>query len=229
MKFIILLLSFSCLFNAGIEAQEKRFFKINPGEKLVEKIPKDEMYTYPQFIVGTVYFRNNSYSVAAMNYNSLFAEMQFINPHGDTLSLDNENTISFIEIGTDTFYYDHGYLRLICNEGGKKLAEKTYFSFANRERLSGFGQSSSGEIQTYDAIATKSYLKELVAMEIITVVRNTALFIGDPFNNFKELNKKNLLANYGSKEKEVQAYLKENKVDLSNREELQKLMQHFKG
>ncbi len=228
MKSLLLLIFFSSFYFTDVAAQKRKAFKINPGEKVVEKIPKDEMYTYSGFIEGTVYFRNNSLIVVLLNYNSLFAEMQFIDLKGDTLSLDNEGTIKLIVIKTDTFYFSNGYQKLIYDQGSVKLAKKTFFSFNNREKLDGLGGSSSGGIETYSAMSGRSYLKELVAMEIITFIKNNIFYIGDRFNNFNPATKKNVLNLYANKEKEVQIYLKENKTDFSNEEDIKKLMTHFK-
>ena len=118
MKLFFLLSAFVFLLNAIVSAQKRKTYIINPGVKATEAIPKDELFLYPGFTPGMVYFKSETHSPGLLNYNFLIAEMQFIDLKGDTLSLADENTIGYITINTDTFYYDNGYLKFIRNCGG---------------------------------------------------------------------------------------------------------------
>jgi hypothetical protein len=228
MRALFLFTVFSCLCMADVPAQKRKLYKINPGEKVTAAIPKNEIYSYPEFVSGNVYLLNNTYSVARLNYNALFGEMQFINPKGDTLSLADEKMIRLIVINKDTFYYTNGYLKLVLTAGELKLANKKFITFANRQKLGGFGESSQGSIETYGMVSSQSYLKELVANEIITMVKDSIFYIRDDMNNFKTVNKKTLQDIYPNNEKDLKKYLKENKVDLSNEEDIKKLILYFK-
>src|SRR5215207_5534575 len=126
-SFLILMLSFHS------EAQKRKTFKIQPGEKLVEVIPNNEQYSYPEFRNANIYFRQNTYSAAKLNYNNLYGEMQFIDPKGDTLSMSDESTIKIIVIEPDTFYYDKGYMQQLADYGEIKLVKKVFFTFVNRQ------------------------------------------------------------------------------------------------
>ena len=194
----------------------------------MEKIPQNEIYTYPEFTAGRVYLTNNTYSMAPMNYNSLFGEMQFINPKGDTVSLSDEKKIKVIVIDKDTFYYTDGYLRLVLDAGNVKLANKKIISFANRQKLGGFGEQSQSSIDTYNNLVGQNSLKELVAKEIITMEIDSVFYIKDELSSFKVVNKKNLLEIYPKNEKDLKNYLKENKVNFSSEEDLRKLILYFK-
>jgi hypothetical protein len=228
MKLLLLFVLVSCLSIADANSQKRKTFKIYPGEKLIEKIPKEEIYTYPEFTQGTVYLLNNTYSPATMNYNSLFREMQFVDQYGDTISIADEKMIKYIVIKTDTFYFNEGYLKLVLNNGDVKLAHKKYIEFINREKLTGFGESSGGSVETYNSwFGSNNYLKELVAKELLTMATNNKFYIADRFNHFKLANKKNVMEIFASKENEVEKYMKENKVDFSNEEDLKKLITRF--
>jgi hypothetical protein len=215
------------LFSINTKAQKRKIYKINPGEKVTDIITRDEKFAYPDFISGKVYLRNETYYPAKLNYNSLFGEMQFIDPKGDTLSLADENTIKLIVINADTFYYSKGYLKQIKDYGAIKLAKMQFFSFVNRQKIGGFGEVTSASIDTYNSISGSSYFKDLVAKELLSIAVNTVFYVGDKFNNFKELNKKNLVEFYSKNEKEVQAYLKRNKIDFSNEQAILKMLTDF--
>jgi hypothetical protein len=227
MRSYYLLLFVSFCLSLHTNAQKRKTFKIRPGEKLVEIIPQDEKYSYATFIDGYVYFRKNTYSAAKLNYNSLYGEMQFIDDKGDTLSLADESGIKLIVINSDTFYFDKGYLKQLENLGEIKLARKTFFTFTNRQKLGAFGETTSASVDTYNAISGSNYFKELVAKEILTIAKYSVFFIGDRFNNFKELNKKNLLEFYSKNGSELQAYLKDSNPDFANEEDIKKMLRHF--
>jgi hypothetical protein len=218
-----------CLCYQNAWAQKTKTFKINPGEKVADAIPKDEKYSYPEFIMGTVYFKNGEHYPGKLNYNSLFQEMQFIDRKGDTLSLADAATIKRIVINTDTFYYDQGYVKLVADYSKIKLAGKDFIAFANKQKLGGFGEESSASIDTYKSVQFGTTVKELVAKEILTFVKRTVFYLGDEFNHFTQANRKNFSDFYPSKSKEIKNYLKENKVNFSNEDDLKKMIIFFNG
>jgi len=229
MKFFLWIGLTGCLFIHPAAAQTLKKYKVNPGQKISEAIPKNEIYSYPEFIPGKVYLRNNTVSLVKLNYNSLLAEMQFIDPKGDTLSLADVKMISFITINTDTFFYDNAYLKMIANEGKVKLANNQFIEMTNREKVGEFGQIGRGSIQTYDKVSTaQSPPTDLVANEILTMAKKNVYYIGDEYNTFKVASKKNVLVMYEKHENEVKAYLKENKVDFNNEKDLRQLLVFLK-
>jgi len=224
MKASLLLMIGFCLFAPYSFAQKQTTFKINPGEKVMTAIPREEMYSYPDFTPGNVYFKNDQYSPARLNFNALIGEIQFIDAKGDTLSLANEETIKKVVIKSDTFYYDNGYLKVLSNAGDYKLAQKQMFVFVNRQKLGGFGETSSAGIETYDRLSYKTFFSDLVAQEILILAKQTILYIGDRFHHFKVVNQKSLKDAFPKKQKEYKIYVKENKVDFSNENDVKKLL-----
>ena len=71
----------------------------------MEAIPVNEIYLNAEFRMGTVALRNGTSANVKVSYNSVFGEMQFIDPKkGDTISLAEEKNIKFVAIEIDTFY-----------------------------------------------------------------------------------------------------------------------------
>ncbi|MFI5131620.1 MAG: hypothetical protein ACHQFX_16580, partial [Chitinophagales bacterium] len=126
------------------------------------------------------------------------------------------------------FYYTDGYLKLVLDAGNVQLANKKIISFANRQKLGGFGEQSQSSIDTYNNLVGQNSLKELVAKEIITMEIDSVFYIKDGVSSFKVVNKKNLLDIYPKNEKDLKNYLKENKVNFSSEEDLRKLILYFK-
>ena len=148
MRLLVFGLLIFCLHVTEAIAQKKTKYTINPGEKISEKLPRDEVYSYPEFTNGRVFLRNNTVSLVKLNYNSLYAEMQFINPKGDTLSVSDEKMIRLIVINKDSFFYDKGYLKLVSDFGKLKHANNQYFEGVKKEKGGEFGQAGRGWVET---------------------------------------------------------------------------------
>ena len=96
------------LFTYGlcINAQSRKSFSVNPGKKIVEEIPITEIYKYAEFKPGEVSLRNGTAADVKLNYNSVFGEMQYIDPkNGDTLSLAEEKKHSIYRSGKRYFLF----------------------------------------------------------------------------------------------------------------------------
>src|SRR3712207_5371463 len=117
-----LLLLFALTYGTGSFAQKKTFLIVKAGENIMDVVPAPEVFYYPQFTSGKVFFRDGTGVEAKLNYSRLVDEMHFIGPKGDTLALANEKNIKHVAIGNDTFYYDGGYVRLLSAGPLVKLA-----------------------------------------------------------------------------------------------------------
>src|SRR6476661_9635745 len=79
-----------------------------------------EIFLYPSFIPGVVEYKNGQRFKSAMNYNKANGTIEFIDEKGDTLSMNNEESIAFINISGDKFIYGPMCLQII--KGNEKLA-----------------------------------------------------------------------------------------------------------
>jgi hypothetical protein len=204
-------------------AQNKKIYKVNPGERVYDVIPKNDMYKYPGFRQGIVLLKDGTYGSAKLNYNSLFAEMQFIDPKGDTLSLADENNIISIAVKKDTFYYDNGYLELVAGYNKIKLARRRIIDFSNREKIGALDIANAGEIETYTTVTSRTYMKDLIAKEVLIFSERTIYYFGDRFNHFMVANKKNLLKMFSNQQRKVSDYLENNPVNFNDEKDLVRL------
>ena len=109
---------------SDLSAQDSTLVTIKAGNRVNDVLPPTEIFYYLQFTNGNVILRDGTKIEATMNYNRLFDQMLFIGPKSDTLALSDEKNIKFITIDKDTFYYDHGYIRIIADNVFVKLAGK---------------------------------------------------------------------------------------------------------
>ena len=222
--FIIILLSVST------SAQSKKTFAVNPGQKIVEAIPVGEIYSYPEFRLGTVTLRNGTSANVKVNYNSVFGEMQFIDPKkGDTISLAEEKNIKFVTVEKDTFYFDEVWLQQVSNNNTVKVAKKKLLEMTNKEKLGAMEVPGFAAIETYSKFTGSQHMKDLVAKEKLTFTEHITYYFGDRFNHFTKANKKSLLNFYRDREEKVEVWLKENKIDFSKTEDINRVMEYLQN
>ena len=221
MRSLLIVFVLCSCFNVGAQTGKK--FEVKPGEKIFDVIPRNEIYKYAEFMNGVVLLRDGTFGVAKLNYNSLFGEMQFIDPKGDTLSLSDEKNISLISIKKDTFYYEDGCIELLANYENVKLAAKRIFSFSNRTKSGGLNQSGSGEIETYTTYSSRQSFKDLTITETLTFSERIIYYFGDRYNHFMPASKKNLSKMFGKHKTRLSKYLDENKIDFKDKEDMKML------
>lgn len=217
------------LFSTVVAAQNTVRYTIKPGEKVYNVIPSSEIFLYPQFGQGMVVFKDVLPTAAKLNYNSLFGEMQFINPKGDTLTLVNEPTIKHILVAKDTFYYADGCVKLITNNGITKLAERV--SFAEFVQKPGSYELSSEATASNTITALrdgKTVGGEQVDQEVI-LVKTRVFYIGDRFNEFFKADRRSVLKMFPKHTTAIRNYFDKNKTDFNKAEDLKSLVNFLAG
>jgi hypothetical protein len=222
-KTIFVLLSiFSCNY---LPAQENKAFKVNPGEKVYDVIPPKDRYAYPEFITGIVNFKNDRVGGARMNYDALIRGIEFIDVNGDTVMLDNLESIRNIVFASDTFVVDHITLQQLETKGKVKLAKSRVIMISNHQRIGAMGTVTDASVEGFTALSSSgNALKTMVAKDILTFKEHITFYFGNQFGQFKLANKKNLMADFGNHKKELSAYLEESKVNFLKEEDMRKLL-----
>ena len=225
----LLLLAIILINYSNLPAQDSTLVTIKAGNRVNDVLGPKDIFYYTQFTNGKVFFRDGSKAVAKMNYSHLFDQMLFIDLKGDTLAVANEKTIKFIIVDKDTFYYDEGYVRLIADYGGVKLTEKQVWVVADVRKIGTHNRPTSTVAVTSFSDYTdgtaraKSY--DLMINEDIVIRKETQYFFGDEFYKFARAGKKKLLVLFPKEQLSLENYLKENKVNFDNKDDLEKLAQ----
>lgn len=218
----LILIGYTCL-----TAQDSTLVIIKAGYKVKDVLTPADIYYYPQFTDGKVYFRDGSKGAAKMNYSRLFDQMLFVDPKGDTLALDDEKTINFIVVDKDSFYYDEGYVRLIANHRFVKLAEKQTWVVADIRKMGTHNRPSTTvavtSFSTYTDGTDAAKSHDLILNEEIVLRKETQYYFGDDYNHFVPASKKKLLLLFPKEQQRIENYLNENKVNFDKKDDLEKL------
>lgn len=224
MNKIVTLLGFCAIFISGTFAQYSDKIVVKAGQDFTQSLSR-QIYYYPQFMQGTVVYKDGLASMAALNYNMLLGEMQFIDPKQDTLSLANEQTVRYVTIAKDSFFYDRGFLALVTSLPAVKLAIRQRIKIIDKQKIGAYDQpSSTGSIDSYNSVQSGSRVYKLDVREDVILAKETSLYLGDKFNHFVIANKKNSIRFGSKKQNEVEKYLRDNNIDFNKKEDLLKLI-----
>jgi hypothetical protein len=213
MKYKVLFFVISALLLVNLHGytQTNKVYKVNPGEKVTQVIPANDIYEYPEFQEATVQFKIAKAGMGKMNYNRLLKEIEFIDANLDTNALADANTMHYIVMAKDTFYYDKYYVKQVSNKNNVKLAESRVLLLSNRQKIGGFGEVNGGSVESKEQLSSNAnMLKDLVAKEILTFSESKTWYFGDRFNHFKQASKKNLLDMFSKYKPDLQKFLDEN-------------------
>ena len=224
MKVLPLILLVCC---CSAHAQDSTII-IKAGTSFNESVSITDLYEYPQFVYGKVFFRPGDSSAARLNYNRFLDEMHFIDLKGDTLNIAYPGTIKFIRISNDLFYYDNGYVKLIKDNNTIKLAAKQTLRMSGKNKIGAYNTASTtSAIDSYSSLTIDHKNYNLTPREDIKLTKRTDYYFGDKYNHFVLANKKNLLRLFSKQNGALTAYLKENDVDFTNREDIEKLFHYL--
>lgn len=226
----LLLFSACFIFFGHSQAQLKKTVTVKAGSSIAETVATGDLFLYPQFIDGVIFYKSGKAGSARLNYNLLTDEMQFVSPKNDTLTIPAENTIEYMVIGKDSFYYDKGYLQLTYSDPLVKLAKKQRVKIIGREKIGAYGQSgATSAIDNYDHINTRTGLQKLTVRQDIILGWEDLLYIGDENKQFAIANKKNVLDMLPQYRDIIKDYLKANDVNFKREADMIRLINHLQA
>jgi hypothetical protein len=215
------------IFNLSVSAQNHKIILVKAGTKVLDYFPVSTRYRYPEFVPGQVVFKNGKTSNITLNYNMLFAEIEFIQSR-DTLAITKKDDIRYV-VALDTFFYDNGYIEVISG-GQIRVGLKQYVKFKDVLKKGAYGTTSRGSsIDTYSSMWANGNSFELTPNEDIELEWIKEYYISVPSGGFTEFRKKNVINLFPQREDDIKAYLKANKVDFESRGDLLRFADYLRS
>jgi hypothetical protein len=226
MKNISLTIAAFLITTLSATAQSNKVYVINPGEKITWVIPFNEIYEYPAFKQGIVFFRNKTTGGGNMNYSHLSQEMFFIQNNGDTLAIAEPKEVDSVLIGKDVFYnHADGFIKLDTSTADARLGESNFFTIVNKQVVGAYGQATNASGNSIHNRFTSDFAASgMVAQNITSLSKSRVLYISKRPNIFLQASKKNVSNVYGKKQNAFNQYILLNDVNFSNRNDIVKLM-----
>jgi len=213
-----------------VQAQEKTFV-VQPEQRISDVLGKEDMYAFPAFSQGTVYFNDGTSSSALMNYNALYGEIQFIDPKGDTLSLADENRIKVITIDNDSFYFDsHGLMQQLASAGKGKVFRHTVIRQSSPSKVGLYDQTvNGGAASSYSSMSSGAHDANLVVKQKVTLTKETTYFFGDDRGHLQAASRKSAEKVFSDKKAVIADYLAKNNVNFKNGDDLKNFVTYLQA
>lgn len=226
MEKIVLIISSILLLGSGLSAQKNQTITVPAGTKVQDYFSSREIYRYPVFTDGIVFFKNGATAASKLNYNLLTGEMDYPQLK-DTLSIANPTEIKFITIAGDTFYFDNGYLELLYSDRFSVLLKQCYKQLDVVHKDSYGSAGSNSATDSYSSMQATGQTYKLVINQDRIYKKVSEYYLLTPAGTFILFTKKKVMQLFPQKKKTIDAYLKSNKVDFNSRENLIRLAEYL--
>jgi hypothetical protein len=194
-----------------------------------EILPVKGIYRFDAFREGSVIFRNGIITAAKLNYNISLDEMHFVIESGDTLSVADPLTVSFINLNGSRFYYDKGFIQAIDTFHGIILGFKQIL-LAEQERKQAYGIVKPHEgVRTYSFFTGNGQKYQLGEDELIQVRSREFYFFGDAFGHFSKTKREFVLQYFPAQQATITAFIKQHHINFNSLDDLLELMQFCRG
>jgi hypothetical protein len=219
-RFILLLAWFGILYTNQLPAQTSATITVKAGEDITAVYK--QMYRFPQFTYGKVYFMNKDSATGRLNYNMLMGKMQFIDKRGDTLVLADNNPIRLVAIDTNLFYCNSGEcVELIVGLPPAELVVSHHLKFADEQKAGAYGLPSSTQtIENTNSFKANTSDYHLQLNKDLVFTKETRYYLIDTNRHFIAANKKNIQKLFPKQKDSIENYFNKNQVDFKNESDL---------
>lgn len=220
----------ACLLFNTICAQSKKTYRINSIKEDSSEF-NGAVYRYPQYKKGVVAFKDKPAASADLNYNYLSGQILFVTDNGKTLELAKPETLQYISIGTDTFYYvDKGYVEMITHYPMVNLSKNDIIKFNGREKKGAYGTySSTAAASSINTYSDENVNQRISVDENTLYATSTKYYLSDRLNHSLPATKKNFYKVFFKDEGKLNEYLKSNTVHYNREEDLKNLLGYLQN
>lgn len=223
-SYIPLLVILFAFISSGVQSQTYERKTVQAGQSLTDYA----YFLFPSFSDAMVRFKNGGKLEAKMNFNMFICQMQFLDPHGDTLSLSKPEEIDSIYLNNCIFFYKstQGYYEIYPGTDSLKLMALRKVSYeAVKIGALGIPSHTGTGITSYTELVDKSTgSKELIMNEDVDVTRETTYYIMNKSGEMIIAGKSNFLKMFEQDKKSVEAFIKTNKINFNKDTDLQRLL-----
>ncbi|MDR3287596.1 MAG: hypothetical protein LBT27_09165 [Prevotellaceae bacterium] len=223
---LLFVVGFTC-FAQKVSVIEIKNVNVNDGKNIVEALPADTIYIFPEFTQGKIFFKNGIIDSAKFNYNTLISEMQFLDKNKNILSVLNPQDVSHVIIDNRVFCYvsEKSFAELLVNFNAVRFLKKCRIEYAyTQDKTAAYGQSSSTtSVVNYKNVYANGDDKKLAVYRDIKF-KIIADFFFETNGKFNKANNKNSFVKiFPQCKEEINKYVSAKKVDFKNEQDLIKL------
>lgn len=227
---LILGIFFVC-FVIDLTAQEKQVFVLNPGQKVSDVLSFADIFHYPEFKTGIVYYRDGRAGSSKVNYNLLTGELLFIQSDRDTVALADEPTIRLITIDSDQFVYNvaaRAYFQIRDTTKQFSLLKKESIRFSDSKKLGLFGQPIIAAADQITSLSDHGQVYNLTANEKVNLIKQAEYFFEDENGKLYPAIKKTAARVFDKYKDAIESFLQSQEIDFGKESDLRKLFGYIR-
>jgi hypothetical protein len=189
----------------------------------VNDVLSSSRFLFPDFYEAMVVTKKGT-GKAIMNYNMLTGDMMFIDQNGDTLAVLNPEEIRAIRFGKQEFIRNaKEYVEILATAGVTGLAVSRRIKPATVKQYGAYGMTTStAAIDNVSVIADKARPDGLTINKEVTYAVIQTFYLHDG-KSLRPATEKNFQKLFGKSKEVVNAYVKEQGLDLKNEEDITRL------
>ncbi len=198
------------------------------GSDLNEILPDDMIYMYKDFQKGTVIFHDRSTAEGIMNIYLPGSELHFIDANKDTLQMRNQDAARLLSIGPDTYLrHDKIWTRVIATSGATALCLRSVVNVHTDQKVGAYGTSDatsaiSNVDMVFDMEGSRSQRLKSLRRIPYSIDHYTLLYDGERLYN---TTRRNFRKFFPDRRADIDAYIKEHKLNLSKAKDALQLYQ----
>ena len=178
-------------------------------------------YVLPEFTAGTVIFNDKGYSNGAVNIHALTQKVHFIDENGDIREIDDNSNVKIVIAKKRNFLNcSYGFIEMYESAGEVTVGELRQVNIISEVKTGAYGsKSESTAIQSVGFVTDNGMKTDLnVNTRVPYIYRKVPYLIRK--GSVIPANRKTFTKSFPHKKDFIEQYLKENKVDFENVEQV---------
>ena len=208
-------------------AQDITSFTVKAGQSFNDVLTFDQIYSYPEFREGVVFYSNGTSSSAVLNYSIIRGKMEFINSRRDTLVIANSEIIDSVILNNDTYYVsDDEYYRRSAGERTFALFERRFLKLTDIKTKGAYGTTSStSAVDNYSSFISNSNTRtyQLKADEDMVFSFRTSYYFQTRSRDLFSAQQNTLLKSFPEYSASIKKFIKENSIKFTREADLVKM------
>jgi len=217
------------LFSIGASAQKREIIETASGEDLTKKVSIQIQYLFPEFTRGDVYYLGSPKGSGMLNYNMLLGEMQFLE-NGQVLALANVKNVVVVTINNRKFYLfnEKEFVEELLSTDQWKLRVRRKGNVAEHSKKGAYGTTSStSSITSYSSISADNQQHNLSVVENVLISLNCFYYLVGTNGKYVQIkNHKTFTKQFPEHKALIEAFVKENKIQFDNENDLKTLLEY---
>lgn len=204
-------------------------FLVKAGANAAKVLPGNFRYLYPEYQDGYLLMWSGKKSdVLKYNYDLLAHALVCVNEKNDTLTITNDDAVKFAHIGSEDFYHDNkmGYLKILTNDDLHMLASHEQLEEVRHTQAGTNGYGSVDVGAAYTAMRRTSI--RWIRNFDVTYGRVTSYYLLEQDRIVAKANRSGFLKTFPHQEGYVSSYLKKEKIDFKNEDDVVRLFNYLK-